>query len=208
VALYDGNAADFPDGTPVTTAGLLDAVVYGPADPGLLPLLAPAESRVDEAAGGDAVAHSLQRCGDGSGGPRRTSTFATAAPTPAASNSCAICQIAPPTEGGETTAAHTLMTFVKIDGKDPAAGTEVSFDVVSGPNAGVGGAAVADNAGIALFTYSGGGSLGLDAITASGSVLGRPFVCSATRTFGATDIFSDGFESGDVSAWSLSAGGP
>jgi hypothetical protein len=32
VALYVGNAADFPNGTPATTANLLDAVVYGTSD--------------------------------------------------------------------------------------------------------------------------------------------------------------------------------
>jgi hypothetical protein len=91
IALYAGRAANFPNGTPLTTAGLRDAVVYGPADAsdtGLLTLLEAGQPQLDESTRGDAPAHALQRCPDGAGGPRRTSEYRAAPPTPGASNHC------------------------------------------------------------------------------------------------------------------------
>lgn len=85
VALYEGAARDFPVGQPVTTAGLLDAVVYGPAgmDAGpLTALLLPGEKPLDESAAGDALGHSLQRYPDGQGQPRRSTAFGLGSPTP------------------------------------------------------------------------------------------------------------------------------
>lgn len=85
VALYAGNAADFPNNTPVTTVNLIDAVVYDTADPddaGLLVLLNPGQPQVDEAGGGDSANHSIQRCPDGAGGPRNTAAFLPLVPTP------------------------------------------------------------------------------------------------------------------------------
>ncbi|MBX7251236.1 MAG: Ig-like domain-containing protein, partial [Candidatus Promineofilum sp.] len=78
VALYAADPAAFPDGAPLTTAGLRDAVVYGPADEpdsGLLALLEAGQPQVDEAGRGEAVAHALQRCPSGDGGPRHTAAF-------------------------------------------------------------------------------------------------------------------------------------
>ncbi len=86
-ALYAGNAADFPPGTPVTTANLLDALVYdtGDADdPGLLVLLNPGQPQVDEAGRGNPAGQSSGRCPNGSGGARNTATYDTAAPSPGA----------------------------------------------------------------------------------------------------------------------------
>ena len=91
VALYAGRAADFPNGAPLTTTGLRDAVVYGPTDApdgGLLALLETGQPQLDEAAGGDAPAHALQRCPNGQGGPRRTAGFRAAPPTPGQPNPC------------------------------------------------------------------------------------------------------------------------
>ncbi len=87
VALYTGNAADFPNDTPVTTAGLIDAVVYGTDDPdatGLLPLLNPGQAQANE--GSTNNPDSLQRIPNGSGGARNTDTFAAFAPTPGMEN--------------------------------------------------------------------------------------------------------------------------
>ncbi len=64
VALYTGSATDFPNGTPVTTTNLMDAIVYDTDDSddeGLLVLLNPGQSQVNEAGGGDKDNHSLQR---------------------------------------------------------------------------------------------------------------------------------------------------
>jgi len=77
-ALLVGDAADFTEDTPVTTDGLLDAIVYDTSDsddPGLLVLLNAGQPQVNERDGGDGTAHSNQRCPDGSGGARNTDTY-------------------------------------------------------------------------------------------------------------------------------------
>ena len=51
VALFEGDSADFPEGTLLTTQGLLDAVVYGTADqtnPFLIDSLTPGQPQLDE----------------------------------------------------------------------------------------------------------------------------------------------------------------
>jgi len=51
VALFEGDSADFPNGTPLTTIGLLDAVVYGTNDqtnPFLIDSLTPGQPQLDE----------------------------------------------------------------------------------------------------------------------------------------------------------------
>ena len=93
VALHQGNAADFPNGTGVSTDGLVDALVYDTADvddPGLLALLNAGQPQVDENGGGDGPGHSNQRCPNGSGGARDTDTYAQFIPTVGVANVCAI----------------------------------------------------------------------------------------------------------------------
>jgi len=89
VALYVGDASSFPDGTPVTTDNLVDALVYDTADDddaGLLVLLNANEPQVDERGGGDGTVHSNQRNTDGEGGARNTSAYVQRTPTPGATN--------------------------------------------------------------------------------------------------------------------------
>ena len=89
VALYSGEGASFPYGTPVTTTNLLDALVYDTDDAdaaGLLVLLNGCELQVNEAGGGDKDNHSNQRCPNGTGGKRNTATYTQATPTPGADN--------------------------------------------------------------------------------------------------------------------------
>ena len=91
VALYGANASDFPNSTPVTTTNLIDAIVYDTADaddPGLLVLLNAGQPQVDENGGGNGTAHSSQRCPNGSGGARNTSSYAQFGPTAGTSNFC------------------------------------------------------------------------------------------------------------------------
>jgi hypothetical protein len=101
VALYQDNAVSFPNGTPVTTANLVDAIVYetdNDPDSGLLVLLNPGEPVVDEwvklpppggmISNSMPAANSLQRCPNGSGGLRNTSAYLPASPTPGGANSC------------------------------------------------------------------------------------------------------------------------
>ncbi len=89
VALYTGDAADFPSATPVTTANLLDAVVYDTDDgddAGLLVLLPVGEPQLNENGSGDKDAHSNMRCPDGGGGAGATSNFYQFVATPGTSN--------------------------------------------------------------------------------------------------------------------------
>ena len=71
VALYAGNASDFPNGTTVTTANLQDAVVYDTDDaddPGLLRAAeSPDQPQVNENGGGSGTTQSSQRCPNGIG---------------------------------------------------------------------------------------------------------------------------------------------
>lgn len=93
VGLYAGRAADFSPGTPLTIAGLVDAVVYGPAatpDAGLLLLLEPGQPQVDEAGRSLAETHSLQRCPNAAGGPRQTTSYRPENPTPGSANVCTV----------------------------------------------------------------------------------------------------------------------
>jgi predicted extracellular nuclease/methionine-rich copper-binding protein CopC len=89
LALYAAPAHAFPTNTPVTTTGLVDAIVYGaePSDT-LRALLTSGQTAVDEGSLGAADSHSLQRCPDGSGGARVTATIRPGTPTPGASNRC------------------------------------------------------------------------------------------------------------------------
>ncbi|MEZ4869880.1 MAG: lamin tail domain-containing protein [Caldilineaceae bacterium] len=101
VALYLGDAASFPNGTAITTANLVDAVVYDTNDAddaGLLALLNAGQPQVNEGGAGDPANDSNQRCPNGSGGQRNSSTFAQASPSPGTANNCnAVAPTATPT---------------------------------------------------------------------------------------------------------------
>ncbi len=91
VALYRGNAADFPNGTPVTTANLVDAVVYDTDDAddtGLLALLNAGQPQVNENNNGRSATESNGRCPNGTGGARNTASVTPQPPTPGSANSC------------------------------------------------------------------------------------------------------------------------
>ncbi|RLE34482.1 MAG: hypothetical protein DRJ61_05120 [Acidobacteria bacterium] len=84
VALYLGDASDFPTDTPVTTLNLIDAIVYDTDDaddPGLLVLLLPSQPQVNENGAGAGTAHSNQRFPDG-GVLRETTSYLQVPPTP------------------------------------------------------------------------------------------------------------------------------
>ncbi|MEM7483151.1 MAG: hypothetical protein AAF481_18455 [Acidobacteriota bacterium] len=89
VAVYEGDAADFPNGTPVTASNLVDALVYDTSDAddaGLLSVLTPGQAQVNEGGAGDKDGHSNSRVPDG-GAPLDTSTYVQQAPTPGSTNS-------------------------------------------------------------------------------------------------------------------------
>ncbi|NJO89165.1 MAG: T9SS type A sorting domain-containing protein [Chloroflexia bacterium] len=89
VALYTGTAADFPNGTAVTTTNLVDALVYDTNDADdaeLLVLLNAGEAQINEGEQGNSAGHSMQRIPNGEGGARNTSTYTQTAPTPGTAN--------------------------------------------------------------------------------------------------------------------------
>lgn len=82
VALYQADATDFPNDTPVTTTDLIDAIVYDTSDAddaGLLTGLGQ-DSQFNENANGSSDTESNSRVPDGTG------TFVAQAPTPGALN--------------------------------------------------------------------------------------------------------------------------
>jgi hypothetical protein len=91
VALYIGDQSDFPNGTPVTTENLTDAIVYATDDaddPGLLILLNDGQVQVNENGGGNKDNQSNSRCPNGWGAPRNTDRYVQTTPTPASDNIC------------------------------------------------------------------------------------------------------------------------
>lgn len=88
VAIYDANAADFPNGTSVTSEDLLDAIVYGNNQPpslALLDALTPGSNQLNESGEGLADYQSLARLPDG-GTPFASAEYVLQSPTPGYSN--------------------------------------------------------------------------------------------------------------------------
>ena len=88
VALYTGNGADFPNGTPVTNVNLIDALVYDTNDAddvGLIDVLTPGQAQINEDGGIDKDIESNSRFPDG-GTALVTSTYIQQAPTPGTTN--------------------------------------------------------------------------------------------------------------------------
>jgi len=87
-----GDAANFPNDTALPADGdIVDAIVYetgSDTNSGLLVLLNAGQAVVNEGGGGDQSAHSNQRCANGSGGARNTSSYSQFSPTPGEENTC------------------------------------------------------------------------------------------------------------------------
>ncbi|MBT0608886.1 endonuclease [Aequorivita echinoideorum] len=80
VAIYLGDATDFPEFTPATTTNLIDALVYDTSDPddtALMALLGVTE-QINEDENGNATTESIQRNNDG--------TYTVTTPTPGETN--------------------------------------------------------------------------------------------------------------------------
>ena len=91
VAIYVGDGSDFPNNTPLTTDGLLDAIVYDTSDSddaGLLSLLNDGQPQVNENGNGEKDTESSQRCPNGAGGGRNTDAYLQLVPTPGEANNC------------------------------------------------------------------------------------------------------------------------
>jgi len=98
VAVYADIAASFPDGTPVTSTNLIDALVYdsdgSPANVLVTTLLNAGELQINENENGTADYESMGRCPNGSGGAMNTYTYSWDAPSPGSGN---VCILATPT---------------------------------------------------------------------------------------------------------------
>lgn len=115
VALYLGDATDFPNGTAVTTANLLDALVYDTNDSddaGLLVLLNASEPQINENGGGDKDNESNSRFPNGSGGARNTTAYTQCDPTPGAAN----CVAPPPAVSGICGDPATIISAIQGPG--------------------------------------------------------------------------------------------
>jgi hypothetical protein len=91
VAIYTGNAVDWPAGAPATNVNLVDAVIYDTQDADdtvLIDILTPGQPQIDENPDGNGVFNSISRVPDG-GAAFNTSTFIVQAPTPGAFNATA-----------------------------------------------------------------------------------------------------------------------
>ncbi|MBI4468919.1 MAG: right-handed parallel beta-helix repeat-containing protein [Acidobacteria bacterium] len=89
------------------------------------------------------------------------------------------CLVEPSSASRTVGSMHTLtQTVTDISG--PIASVPVSFNVMSGPNAGMAGSGITDSMGRASFSYTSNGALGTDTIEASGTAKGVRFTCSAT----------------------------
>ncbi|MEO8042759.1 MAG: carboxypeptidase-like regulatory domain-containing protein [Acidobacteriota bacterium] len=85
VALFAANAADFPNGTPLTITNLVDAITYSNGttiDTGLLALLNTGQLQINENGAGTGATVSMQRIPNGLGGERNTNSYQVMLPTP------------------------------------------------------------------------------------------------------------------------------
>ncbi|MEK9711431.1 MAG: hypothetical protein VW258_02585 [Thalassolituus sp.] len=138
VALYSRAATEFPNGTVISTEGLVDAVVYDTSDAddaGLLVLLNAGQPQLDEAMNGDKDNHSLQRC---SGNAFETLGFAAAVPTPGADNACGSTDPQEPTDpvigscGEPATGIHAIQGLITDVAQDasPMLGQQVIVEAI------------------------------------------------------------------------------
>lgn len=147
VALYQGAAANFPNGTAVTTDGLIDAVVYDTNDDDdleLLVLLNAGQPQLNEDVNGSKDSESLQRIPNGAGGARNTDTYAAQIPTPGAANDeiivpgdvITIAEVRAAAEGTVVTTTGILTVSDQLGGpaymQDDTGGIAVFGDLVNG----------------------------------------------------------------------------
>ncbi|MEZ4744606.1 MAG: choice-of-anchor D domain-containing protein [Calditrichia bacterium] len=93
IAIFARDAADFPNGTPVSTVNLIDAMVYDTDDADdaeLLALLNAGQPQINENGNGNAIGESMQRIPNGSGGARNSDTYTLFAPTPGSENGVSV----------------------------------------------------------------------------------------------------------------------
>lgn len=103
----------------------------------------------------------------------------------------------------ETTGSnHTVKALIQDDNGDPVVAENVTFTVLSGPNAGVNGVVATDANGEAFFTYAGTGGVGFDVIQACFTNSLDETECSNTVTV----EWIDGGPAVPVTDWALGLG--
>jgi predicted extracellular nuclease len=146
VALYAGEAANFPNDTPLTSDGLLDALVYDTNDgddPGLLVLLNSGQPQVNEGGQGEKDLHSNQRCPNGFGGQLNTDSYFQDTPTAGGFNNCPPLEIfeiqgdglASPYDGFVVGTDGDVVTALAPNGffmQTPSAGTDGDINTSDG----------------------------------------------------------------------------
>jgi Lamin Tail Domain len=131
VALYIGTAAAaFPDGTAVTAANLVDALVYETGvdgDSGMDTTLTPGQPIIDEHLNGTAqdVDESMQRIPDGAGGALNTGSYDLSNPTPGLANGGAS---PPPPPPPPPPPASSIDAVLLVPGSDIADANAVGDD--------------------------------------------------------------------------------
>lgn len=132
VALYSGDAADFPNDTPVTAVNLIDAIVYDTNDAddtGLLSVLTPGNPQVNEAQDSSPTAQSNQRCPNGAGGAFETAVYDQFAPTPGSPNVCSV--VVPPASCSDTGLTFTAIPAIQGSGlTSPLVGNVVNVEAI------------------------------------------------------------------------------
>lgn len=197
VALFQGDATGFPNGTALRTTNLLDAMVYDTDDAddtGLLTLVNAGQPQVNEGGAGDAARDANQRCPNGSGGQRNSATYLQAPPSPGTANNCTAVTpsatpsptatpVTPTPTSSVTPATGVLINEVDVD--TPSIDTAEFIELYDG---GAGNTALE---GLALVFFDGADdesylAVDLDGLHTDGNgylVVGNKAVASAAITF-------------------------
>lgn len=160
IGLYLANAADFPNGTAISTNNLIDAITYGtddPEDTTLLALLNAGQTQVDEGNTSVSTLQSIQLCPNGTKIARNTEDYMTNPPTPGATNDCS--------------------TPVELDRSDAAGYTEATHQYQAG--IGLGALNDSDTFSIATANADGDGTED-DGVTMTALAKGVPATISVT----------------------------
>ncbi len=112
VALFLGDASDFPAGTSVSTADLIDALVYDTDDAddvGLLTLMNAGQVQINENENAARATESMARAPDG-GVPRNSNTYVVQGPTPGVTNAPTIGGVVVDALDGQLTVSESGTT--------------------------------------------------------------------------------------------------
>lgn len=144
VALYVGNADDYPNDTPVSGIGLIDALVYDTNDsdlPDLLNVLTPNHPQINEDEAGNKDGHANARIPDG-GNAIDTSVYVAQFPTPGSTNVTTAeifdiqgAGLSSPFENGYVRSLNNVVTALDTNGffmQTPTSRSDLNADTSDG----------------------------------------------------------------------------